>query len=193
MRITDHRYNGERARFDLAVRMIGHEARTGTIRACTGFSEDRIRKIYTSYFKDCDNNAVKRRRGKSPSQIANFISTSNIQFESTILACLFVLSRAVEMNQHGDALPPKNIDKVLLGQRICDSFESYKSLLPTPKFSFERAWGLFNALTHANELSLSNCESCNGTYIHDRYALNYHFCPACELLDQSVAITVGTT
>ena len=32
--------------------MISHEARTGTIRLCTGFSEDRIRKIYGTYFKN---------------------------------------------------------------------------------------------------------------------------------------------
>ncbi len=44
MRATDNRYAGERERFDLALRMIEHEARTGTIRLCTGFTEDRIRK-----------------------------------------------------------------------------------------------------------------------------------------------------
>ncbi len=48
MRVTDHRYAAELDKFNLAVRMIRHEARTGTIRACTGFSEDRIRKIYNS-------------------------------------------------------------------------------------------------------------------------------------------------
>ena len=51
MRATDNRYAAEMAKFNLAVRMIGHEARTGTIRRCTGFSEDRIRKIYGTYFK----------------------------------------------------------------------------------------------------------------------------------------------
>ena len=50
MRATDDRYTAERDRFDLAIRMIRHEARTGTIRLCTGFTEDRIRKIYASYF-----------------------------------------------------------------------------------------------------------------------------------------------
>ena len=51
MRATDDRYRGEQAKFDLAMRMIEHEARTGTIRYFTGMNDDRIRKLYTTYFK----------------------------------------------------------------------------------------------------------------------------------------------
>jgi hypothetical protein len=50
MRATDDRYRAEQAKFDLAMRMIRHEARTGTIRYFTGLNDDRIRKLYTSYF-----------------------------------------------------------------------------------------------------------------------------------------------
>ena len=36
MRFTDDRYAGERDQFDLAVRLIGHEARTHLISMLTG-------------------------------------------------------------------------------------------------------------------------------------------------------------
>ena len=62
MRVTDDRYAGELEKFDLAIRMIGHEARTGTIRTCTGFTEDRIRKIYSTYFKLRPGITVRRKR-----------------------------------------------------------------------------------------------------------------------------------
>jgi hypothetical protein len=65
MRATDDRYRGEQAKFDLAMRMIGHEARTGTIRFLTGLNDDRIRKLYTSYFK-YGQEPVRRQRGRSP-------------------------------------------------------------------------------------------------------------------------------
>ena len=52
MRLTDDRYAGERSQFELALRMIRHEARTRTIRDCTGLSDDRIRKLYSTYFRD---------------------------------------------------------------------------------------------------------------------------------------------
>ena len=51
MRLTDNRYANERSQFELALRMIHHEARTRTIKECTGLSDDRIRKIYTTYFR----------------------------------------------------------------------------------------------------------------------------------------------
>ena len=57
MRVTDDRYTGEMDKFELAIRMIGHEARTGTIRSCTGFTEDRIRKLYGTYFAADDDRA----------------------------------------------------------------------------------------------------------------------------------------
>ena len=49
MRVTDDRYSRDRQRFDLAVRMVGHEARTCTIRLWTGLTGDRIRKLIRSY------------------------------------------------------------------------------------------------------------------------------------------------
>ncbi len=185
MRITDHRYEGEIHRFNLAVRMIQHEARTGTIRRCTGFTEDRIRKIYGSYFKANDNNQVKRRRGKSPTRIGAFIGTSNQQFEATVLACLFMMCGVVALGPDGHPTNVAGVDRVALGERLCNAYERYKQLHPDARYSFEKAWGLYVALTQSQELSLSHCESCTGTYIHDRYALNYHFCPSCELLDAS--------
>ncbi|MDG1462354.1 MAG: FlhC family transcriptional regulator [Gammaproteobacteria bacterium] len=183
MRITDHRYDGEIDRFELAMRMIGHEARTGTIRACTGFTEDRIRKIYGSYFKSEQHNTVKRRRGKSPMQINSFLNSSRRQFESSVLASFFVICDVVQLDANDMPIKTIGIDRVNLGQRICDAYESYTQVHPKPQFSFELAWGLFMALTHAKELEFSQCHSCNSRYIHDRYALNYHFCPSCELLN----------
>jgi len=40
MRLTDNRYASERSQFELALRMIHHEARTRTIKDCTGLSDD---------------------------------------------------------------------------------------------------------------------------------------------------------
>jgi hypothetical protein len=45
MRISDDRYSRDRLRLDLALRFIHHEARTHTIRAWTGLTDDRIRKV----------------------------------------------------------------------------------------------------------------------------------------------------
>ena len=92
MRLTDNRYASEKAQFELALRMIQHEARTRTIRECTGLSDDRIRKVYATYFRDTGPQPVRRRRGKSPQQIGMFVKTPANQLEATTLVALFCAS-----------------------------------------------------------------------------------------------------
>ena len=70
MRITDDRYTRDRLKFDLALRLIRHEARTGTIRDWTGLSDDRIRKLFRSYAEQLGEHRVLRHRGKAPRQPA---------------------------------------------------------------------------------------------------------------------------
>ena len=43
MRVSDHRYDRDRQRIDIALRFIQHEARTRTIRLWTGLTDDRLR------------------------------------------------------------------------------------------------------------------------------------------------------
>ena len=89
MRLTDDRYAAERSQFELALRMIRHEARTRTIRECTGLSDDRIRKLYATYFRNVASNQVRRRRGKSPRQISRFVKSPENQLQSTTLVALY--------------------------------------------------------------------------------------------------------
>ncbi|MCP4000679.1 MAG: hypothetical protein GY727_07200 [Gammaproteobacteria bacterium] len=181
MRVTDNRYAGEISKFNLAVRMIGHEARTGTIRKCTGFSEDRIRKIFGTYFKQGDKTTVKRHRGKSPTQINNFVNSALHQSEATILACLFVYCGLLYLDKAQKGIASQRLDPIKLGERMCDAYETYRSVHPKPELCFEKAWSLYNALTRDKELFFAHCDNCGGPYIQDRYALDYAQCPFCDI------------
>jgi hypothetical protein len=57
MRISDDRYSRERLYLDLALRFLRHEARTQTIRAWTGLTDDRIRNVSSqlSHAMDMEN------------------------------------------------------------------------------------------------------------------------------------------
>jgi hypothetical protein len=183
MRATDSRYTGERERFDLAIRMIEHEARTGTIRQCTGFTEDRIRKIYATYFPE--RTAVRRRRGKTPSQIGPFVNSARRQGEASLLAGLFVHSGVVQLDRESRALRPAGMADVLLGHGLCDAFEAYLGLHPEPQLTLEWAWNLHRCLVFRRELRLAWCALCEGPYVQDAYALDYERCPFCELKDHA--------
>lgn len=183
MRATDSRYAGERTRFDLAVRMIGHEARTGTIRQCTGFTEDRIRKIYLNYFPEAG--AIRRHRGKTPTQIAPFVSSARRQGEASLLALLFIHRGVVHLDRSGRRLRAGSEDGVPLGSALCDAFEAYLELHPEPQLSFEWSWNLYRCLVTRRELQLAWCSVCEGPYVHDAYALDYARCPFCEVKDHA--------
>ena len=75
MHISNERYFHDRQRHDLALRMIRHEARTCTIRSCTGLTDDRIRRLYKTYASHMPSAPVRRRRGKSPRQVASSSAT----------------------------------------------------------------------------------------------------------------------
>lgn len=180
MRHTENRYAGEQAKFDLACRLIAHEARTHIIARCTGFSQDRIRKLYASYFKDGSAGQVRRQRGKSPSSVAFFMRNARVQTEAGTLAGLFALFRLIqvgpvlEVRLLGDTRGPD------FGQRLCRAYEVYLSVHPRRRISFEHAWSLLLALTERGELVLADCGRCGNIYVHDVLALDRNTCPPCR-------------
>src|ERR1700728_4956072 len=88
MRISDDRYSRARSRFDIAVRFIRHEAGAHPIRAWTGLSDDRIRKLYRSYLCESHGTPLTRHRGKSPQQVAFFMRSGRARQEAALLASL---------------------------------------------------------------------------------------------------------
>ena len=101
MRVSDDRYTRDRQKFDLALRLIRHEARTFTIRQWTGLSDDRIRKLYRSYVLTATCARSQRHRGKSPRQAAFFFRNPELNFQAAQLASLFVMYGLVGASEHG--------------------------------------------------------------------------------------------
>ncbi len=182
MRSTDNRYRGERERFELAMRMIAHEARTGTIRHCTGLSEDRIRKLYATYFKHSRVARVRRHRGKSPRQITPFVANLARRLEASSVAALLLASGLLndpELESRPQSLP------LHIGARFCRAFETYRLLVPAPSLTFEWTWNLYRSLVLGEELTLATCTDCDAPYLFDALALGQRECPACALLDSA--------
>lgn len=178
MRATDDRYRVEHARFELAIRMIAHEARTGTIRYWTGLSDDRIRKLYTSYFK-YNGAQIKRRRGRSPSQIAPLVRTATRTLESGVLTNLLLANGLLSAESPPG---PRLRGNVALGHRFCQCFETYLLLVPDATLSFEWAWNLLLSLRRGDELGIARCLKCSLHYVFDSLTLPRPDCPSCSVL-----------
>jgi len=184
MRLTDDRYAAERSQFELALRMIGHEARTRTIRECTSLSDDRIRKLYSTYFRDTGCSQVRRRRGKSPRQIARFVKNPENQMQATLLVTFFATSLLLRIDQEHKVTACWPRPDVEFGHRLCRAYETYTLLHDDPSLSFEWAWNLLHSISYNDELYLALCKGCGTHYVQDAYALDYKTCPTCEIVAQ---------
>lgn len=172
----------EKNRFELALRLIAVEARTHTIKTCTGLSDDRIRKIYGRYFKGRTDITVRRRRGKSPCQISHFVRNPERQLQATTLFYLYCASGLVRIRSDGTATGCWPRPDVEYGHRLCRAFETYVHMHREPLYNFEWAWALLQAISRSDELRLSVCSDCRLAYVHDSYAIDYRCCPACEIV-----------
>lgn len=173
-------YGRERARIDLALAMIQREARTNTIKRCTGLSDDRIRKLCNRYFSGRGGDGVRRRRGKSPQQTARFVRNANHQLQATTLMNLFVLHDLIVIN--GDHFRATwSVPDVGVGEHFCAAFDSYQAVYAEPLYSFEWGWALLVALARDDDLTVADCNRCDSQYVRDRYDLDLHICPACEI------------
>lgn len=180
MRISDSRYARERTQFELAMRMIAYEARTCTIRTCTGLSDDRIRKIYTTYFKEETAMKVRRQRGKPPSRISIYVKTALHQSEASTLGLLYAAAGLIMLRPGSvpDLLMPQST--IEFGERFCLVYDVYCVLHPARRICFERAWFLIEALVRGDELQFIRCKSCQNIYLHDALSLSSTICPGCR-------------
>lgn len=183
MRISDDRYSRDRLRLDLALRFIHHEARTHTIRAWTGLTDDRIRKLYRTYLHEADGSGVARHRGKSPRQAAFFTRSMRMRREAAVFASVSSLFGLItpqtilleRVPGRDDAGSPG----VVRGALLCEAFETYRALVGDPRISFEHAVFLLGALHAGDELRVAHCRECRGVVVTDRLMLRTPVCNEC--------------
>jgi hypothetical protein len=198
MRISDDRYSRDRLRLDLALRFIHHEARTHTIRAWTGLTDDRIRKLYRTYLYEAGGAKVTRHRGKSPRQAAFFTRSLRMRREAAVFASVsslfgLITAQALAfspMSVSPMAVSPSTVARsaesaptVARGALLCEAFEAYTALMGESQISFEHAVYLLGALLAGDELRVAHCRDCSAVLVTDRLALRIPVCNECSASD----------
>ena len=179
MRISDDRYARDLKRMDLALRLIGHEARTFTIRQWTGLSDDRIRKLYRNYVADGAIAGVQRHRGKSPRRVAYFFRSPEVHFQATQLAGLYLIHGLLEGGDGGVGACYR-LGSLDSGGLLVQSYEAYVALHSPALISFEHAWFLLLALGRQIDIRLRRCPACGALELCDPYARNGAGCSGCR-------------
>ena len=156
MRLTDDRYASERAQFELALRMIRHEARTRTIRECTGLSDDRIRKAVRHLLSQ----QRRQQRQATPGQIAaadqrDSSRSPRHQLQATTLVALYCAGSIAQNRRRNPGTPELAATGRRIWAPLCRAFETYLTLHRQPCLNFEWAWNLLQSISYNDELYLA--------------------------------------
>jgi predicted RNA-binding Zn-ribbon protein involved in translation (DUF1610 family) len=177
MRIWGHRYNRDLQRYNLALRMIAHAARTHTICDWTGLPDDRIRNLYQSYYHEHGKNHARRRRGPSPQSLAFFFGTARSRSESAAVVGLCYLLGVLPSEPVAN--PRRELPSVWRGQKLCVAYEMYLELVPQTVMTLEHVVLLIMTVALGHEFQVGHCISCGGVIVIDRSSLRRWSCTHC--------------
>jgi hypothetical protein len=180
MRVIDHRYRCEQRQYDLAIRLVHHNARTRTIRFWTGLSADRVRKLYRAYLTTSEARECCRMRGIAPYQIGFFTRSPRLRTETTVLAGYFrlhgnLVHEAPDRDFRNDAW-----HRIGVAEQLCATFELFSEIVRGSEISLEHAILLRDALERANQLYIGSCVACGVPIALDRVLRPVATCMECS-------------
>ena len=178
MRVSDDRYCRDLRRFNLAVRMLRHEARTSTICAWTGFNGERIRNLARSHGHDEAGAKLGRRRGPAPRRLSPILSNPILRAEVAAIAGLCQVLRVIP----AENLPTvrSTLPSVARGERLCYAYELFRAIVPNVRLTFEQLVLLVTTLAEGDRWTTAICHVCHAVILSDRLSLARLICEECS-------------
>ncbi len=165
MRVFENPYTRELRRYQLAARLLQHEARTNTIVAWTGLSYDRVRKLARRAPNSERGPYPIRHRGQSPRQVGFFFRTARIASQAAVLG--YLCEEALQLTQPRVRTPLNLFRTVRHGEQLCEAYEAYQKSVLEPAITFEYAVLLATLLACTQELALRPCTECDALNLID--------------------------
>ncbi len=162
-------------RYQLALRLMGHQARTGTIFAMTSLSRHQQEALRRRWGITEDT----RRRGPSPTSLGRFTHSPRARSEGAVLAVFCRIYGLLSLASRG-AVARRKLLTLEFGERLCDTYESYRGCFPWVKLKIEELLSFAIGIATNEVIGIGRCESCAGTILIDRLAPHRHSCGQCE-------------
>lgn len=177
MQLSDHGFARELRCFELAHRMVAHEARTSTISTWTGLPERRVRRLYQAMLA-VPGTHLARVRGPPPSDYTLFLASPALRTETAAAAVLCELCGVIPSERGARAL--ERLPGVARGERLCRAWELLCATVSRHELSFEHLVLLTITLTTGENMKLDHCASCEGTIIVDVLHPRRKMCADCQ-------------
>lgn len=170
--VTDDRLGGHFRRYQLAVRMMSHGARTESVIAFSDLTRD---QLFTQRRRWGFGPEI-RQRGPAPSAFHVFFKSRRSQSEAALFASLCHLLGAVraDLGEGGRIRPCLEN-----GERLCDALEAFREWAPEAELDFEHALQLATGAVHAEHVTLGWCSECRGAMLFEGCRRAYAQCPHC--------------
>ena len=177
MRISDDRYSRDVRKYNLAMRLIHHEARTGTIRNWTGLSRRSIRNLFRSYVHNEADGRAARHRGPSPHMVELLLQSPQMRADVALLASLLCLLDLIPLRPV--PIARRELPNIVRGEQLCTAFELFREFMPGSNITLEHALLLVATLIQRKELELAKCASCGALIVIDFHGESGPVCGLC--------------
>lgn len=171
MDIENGRMERELRRRQLAVRMIGHQARTQTMLELTGLTRHQLATLR----RRAGVPAESRFRGPAPTSYEVFFSCARVRNESAVLAFLYrVLSASKFDKSHGSSEAA-----IARGEQLCEVYETWRYLVPSSQMEFEHLMLLGEGVIRGQHVSFDHCDDCHAIILIDLLGNQRRLCDHC--------------
>lgn len=177
MRITDDRYHRDLRRFQLALRLIRHEARTHTICKWTGLTDDRVRNFCRTYGVSEAGHTPVRHRGPMPQRLDLFFRSPVLRSEAAAVGGLCRLLGVIPDQRQPNAR--RELPSVSRGEQLCRAYELYRACVPDTPLTLEQVMLLATVLAQGEQLELAHCTECHAAIVIDLLGRTRHSCAHC--------------
>lgn len=170
-------------RYQLALRLMTHQARTQTITAMTGLSRHQLATLRQRW-RIAEG---LRHRGPSPTSLERFTHSLRARSEGATLATFCRIYGALPATAFTGS--SQRIRLTLdFGERLCLAYEAYRACFPKTDLEIEELLCLVQGIAVNHEVRLGRCASCNGTVLIDRLAPHRSACAHCQSANHTQSI-----
>jgi hypothetical protein len=171
--VTDDRLGGYFRRYQLAIRLMSHGARTQTVIAWTDLTRDQLvtQRRRWGFGKEI------RQRGPAPSAFHVFFKSRRHRSEAALFASICHIVGAITAQLENE--PPRFRPCLENGELLCDALEAFREWAPNAELDFEHALQLAAGVVHAEHVTLGWCSDCRSATLFEGSRRVYANCGHC--------------
>jgi hypothetical protein len=178
MRISNAALTRDMRSFQLALRMLSHEARPHTVSVWTGLSTDRVGKLSMLQRRDGPQRGAPRHRGPTPTQLAAVLTSPSLRSEAAAVAGLCQVLGVIPVQPVANART--SLPSVPRGELVCTALELFQQLIPHARLNFDQWVLLLLSLAEGGQWGMARCRGCHALLVADRLALESPLCDYCQ-------------